>query len=277
MNVVDKALWVIEGNLQHPVTLREIAGAVGVSEFHLCRAFTHVMGQPVMRYLWRRRLTRAAEALLTGRESVLTLALMAGYAGPEAFCRAFKTEFGLTPRALRAKGRLEGLSLTEAAKMKGMTMTLLNEPKVETLARRSFAGPVQRYTMQTRSGIPAQWVAYNAAGERVPGAGLAAYYGLSFGYDEVTGSFDYLCGQEVGLGTGLPAGFGSVTIEGVYARFATVGHISTMQAVWEEVYGVWLMKPEYRPRHGASVEYYPPAFDPMTGAGGFEVWVPVEA
>ena len=276
MAVVDKALWLIEGNLQNPVSLREIAAAVGVSEFHLCRAFTHALGQPVMRYLWRRRLTRAAEALVGGRESVLMLALEAGYAGPEAFARAFRAEFGLSPRALRAKGGLDGLELTQARRMTAMTTTILGAPKVEVMASRRFAGPVQRYTMQTRSGIPAQWVAYNRTGERVPGAGVKDYYGLSFGYDEAAGSFDYLCGQEVAAGAALPSGFGSVGIEGAYARFATQGHISTMQAVWEEVYGVWLLKPEYRARRGASVEYYPPQFDGMTGAGGFEVWVPVE-
>lgn len=277
MAVVDKALWFIEGNLQNPVSLREIARAVGVSEFHLCRAFTNALGQPVMRYLWRRRLTKAAEALVSGRDSVLTLALEAGYAGPEAFARAFRTEFGLSPRTLRAKGGLDGLDLTQAARMKSMTTTILAAPRVEVMTSRRFAGPVQRYTMQTRSGIPAQWVAYNTAGDRVKEASVADYYGLAFNYDEEAGAFDYLCGQEVAAGAILPTGFRAVTIEGVYARFATPGHISTMQAVWEEVYGVWLTKPDYRARPGASVEYYPPEFDGTTGAGGFEVWVPVQA
>ncbi len=127
-----------------------------------------------------------------------------------------------------------------------MVMTILDAPKVEIMARRRFAGPVPRYTMQARSAIPAQWMAYNVMGERVPGAGVKAYCGLTFGYDQALGSFDYLCGQEVAAGAALPAGFGAVGIEGAYARFATMGHIATMQAVWEEVYAVWLMKPAYR-------------------------------
>ena len=84
-----------------------------------------------------------------------------------------------------------------------------------------------------------------------------------------------LCGQEVPAGAGLPQGFGEVAIAGRYARFATMAHISAMQAVWGEVYGQWLSRPDFHGRSGPSVEYYPPAFDGMTGDGGYEVWVPI--
>lgn len=145
---------------------------------------------------------------------------------------------------------------------------LLDSPKIEIFPQRSFAGLVRRYTMQIRTQIPAQWVAYNAMRSREAGA----YYGVAFNFDPAMESFDYLCGQE---GTSAE-GFGLVTIEGAYARFATSGHISTMQAVWEEVYTSWLQGGALRGRSGPSVEFYPPEFDGMAGTGGFEVWVPVQ-
>ena len=154
--------------------------------------------------------------------------------------------------------------------------TRLNAPRLETFATRRFAGPVQRYTMQTRSAIPAQWVAYNDAGDRVPEAVPGDYYGLVYNYGVEEGSFDYMCGQEVPIAATLPKGFGTVTIAGRFARFATKGHISTMNAVWEEVYAKWLSRPELKPRQGPSVEYYPPEFNGMTGEGGFEVWIAIE-
>jgi predicted transcriptional regulator YdeE len=48
-----------------------------------------------------------------------------------------------------------------------------------------------------------------------------------------------------------------------------------MQAAWAEIYDDWLKRPEFPPRPGPSVEYYPPQFNGMTGEGGFEIWVPV--
>jgi AraC family transcriptional regulator len=154
---------------------------------------------------------------------------------------------------------------------------VLSAPRLETMPVRRFAGPVVRYDLQTRAAIPAQWEAYNAAGVRVDGAVPRDYYGVVFNYSEKDGTFDYLCGQEVQAGAALPPGFSSVTIEGTYARFATAGHISTMNAAWSEVYGTWASRPDFRQRPGPSVEYYPPEFDGSTGNGGFEIWVPVAA
>ena len=153
---------------------------------------------------------------------------------------------------------------------------LFDTPQIDVMPTRHFAGPVQRYDMQTRAGIPEQWGAYNEVGLRVDGAVPGDYYGLVFNYSEDGGTFDYMCGQEVPAGAALPAGFGSTTIVGAYARFVTKGHISTMSAAWGEIFGDWLTRPQFRPRPGPSAEYYPPEFDGMSGEGGYEIWVAVE-
>lgn len=102
------------------------------------------------------------------------------------------------------------------------------------------------------------------------------YYGLCYNFSEDDGSFDYVCGQEVPAGANLPSGFAVVTIAGRYGRFASKGHISTMNAVWQEIHANRLSRPDLKRRPGPSVEYYPPQFDGLTGEGGFEVWVAVE-
>jgi AraC family transcriptional regulator len=275
MQIVGKTLWLIESNLSGPLTLADLARQVGVTQYHLARVFAETTGHPVMRYVWRRRLTRAAQALAHGEASVLTIALDAAYASPEPFTRAFRAEFGQTPSQFRAGG-LDTTTLTHPIQPRTKMTSKLAPPRIDTMPTRRFAGPVRRYTMQTRSDIPAQWVAYNEADIRVTGAVPDDYYGLCFKFSEEEGSFDYMCGQEVPAGAALPAGFGSVTLSGRYARFATKGHISTMTLVWEEIYGHWLGQADLKPRPGPSVEYYPPAFDGMTGNGGFEIWIAVE-
>lgn len=280
MTLTDKSLWFIESNLSGPLTLNAVAEWLGVSTYHLARVFVETTGHPVMRYVWRRRLSRAAQALVHGPDTVLTIALDAGYASPAAFTHAFRAEYGLSPSQLRA-GKLDRITLTHPIQPRSPMTTRLNAPKMETMPTRRFAGPVQRYTMQTRSAIPAQWVAFNDAETRVPGAVPDDYYGLCYNFSESDGSFYYMCGQEVPAGVDLPQDFAAVTIAGRYARFATTGHISTMDAVWQEVYANWLSRPDMKPRAmkhrpGPSVEYYPPQFDGLTGTGGFEVWVAVE-
>src|SRR5437868_15472713 len=102
MNPAQKALWYIESHLAGALTLDEIAAIGGVTRFHMVRAFAAATGLSVMRYVRVRRLTEAARALAGGAPDILALALDADYGSHEAFTRAFREHFGLTPEAVRA-------------------------------------------------------------------------------------------------------------------------------------------------------------------------------
>src|SRR5665811_2453814 len=101
MYPAQKALWFIESHLADELTLDEIAAIGGVSRFHMVRAFAAATGLSVMRYVRARRLTEAARALAGGAPDILSLALEADYGSHEAFTRAFRDQFGITPEALR--------------------------------------------------------------------------------------------------------------------------------------------------------------------------------
>jgi AraC family transcriptional regulator len=97
VSVSAKALWYIESHLSGELSLEEIAGAVEVSRFHLSRAFAVSTGNSLAGYVRARRLTEAAKALVQGAPDILTMALESGYGSHEAFTRAFRQHFGLTP------------------------------------------------------------------------------------------------------------------------------------------------------------------------------------
>ena len=103
MNPAQKALWYIESHLADALTLDEIAAVGGVSRFHMVRAFAEVTGLSVMRYVRARRLSEAARALAGGAPDILNLALEADYGSHEAFTRAFRDHFGVTPEAVRQR------------------------------------------------------------------------------------------------------------------------------------------------------------------------------
>src|ERR1700722_5763816 len=113
MNPARKALWYIESHLAEALSLDEIAAIGGVSRFHMVRAFAAATGLPVMRYVRTRRLTEAARALAGGAPDILRLALDADYGSHEAFTRAFRDQFGITPEAVRSSARLDNLTLQE--------------------------------------------------------------------------------------------------------------------------------------------------------------------
>src|SRR5271168_4403298 len=102
MSPAQKALWFIESHLAEPITLDEISAVAEVSRFHLVRAFGEATGFSVMRYVRARRLTEAARSLAAGAPDILSLALDADYGSHEAFTRAFRDQFGLTPETVRS-------------------------------------------------------------------------------------------------------------------------------------------------------------------------------
>ena len=97
MDPVGKALWFIEIELDAELTLDGISAICGMTRFGLSRIFSMSTGWPVMRYVRSRRLTRAARTLTQGAPDILRVALDAGYGSHEAFTRAFRDLFGVTP------------------------------------------------------------------------------------------------------------------------------------------------------------------------------------
>jgi len=103
-------LALIEGRLDEPLSLADIAGASGLSAFHFSRLFTALHGESVMAYVRRRRLARAARRLSDEEGvSLVELALESGFESQQAFTRAFTrlvSRFRSSPVWLRLRGEL---------------------------------------------------------------------------------------------------------------------------------------------------------------------------
>lgn len=99
---IERALRFITDHLAHPMTVAEVARAAHLSEFHFHRVFHAVMGEPVGRYVTRRRLELAALRLAyEGDRSVTEIALSSGYSSTSNFSKAFHAYFGCSPTRVR--------------------------------------------------------------------------------------------------------------------------------------------------------------------------------
>src|SRR3979490_1124439 len=144
MNPAQKALWFIESHLADALTLEEVAGIAGISRFHLVRAFAAATGLSVMRYVRVRRLSEAARALANGAPDILTVALDADYGSHEAFTRAFRDHFGVTPETVRGSAHLDNLQLQEPITMDSTIIDNLQPPRYETSKPLLVAGLGER-------------------------------------------------------------------------------------------------------------------------------------
>lgn len=273
---VGKALWLIETRLASELSLADIAANSGVSRFHLLRAFGVATGQSVMRYVRARRLTEAARRLADGAPDILTVALDAGYGSHEAFTRAFRDMFGVTPEAVRARGCVLNLPLMEPVAMNDSLLIELDPPRIETGRTLLIAGIGQRYRFETSQGIPQQWEKFAPHIGHVPGQVGSLSYGVCCNADGA-GNFEYVAGVEVANFDEVPAEFSRVRVPAQrYAVFSHREHISRLRATVYAIWNKWLPTSGYQHADAPDFERYDERFDPHTGNGVVEIWVPIK-
>ncbi|WP_229679144.1 AraC family transcriptional regulator [Silvimonas amylolytica] len=99
-------LHFMDTHLDEDLPLSRLAEIAGVSRWHFQRQFAALFGLGVYEYIQLRRLKRAALQLaFRPGQSVLDIALESGYAGPEAFARAFRRQWGQSPSGFRQSPR----------------------------------------------------------------------------------------------------------------------------------------------------------------------------
>ncbi len=168
MESVQKALWFMEGRFRADVSLDELSRAAGISRYHFAHVFARAIGQSAMRYMRGRRLSEAARVLANGGSDILTVALDFGYGSHEAFTRAFRDQFGLTPESVRAQRNLDNVDLVEAIKMDD-PITTLAPPRIEQGTLLLIAGLSGKYSLGTHQNIPALWERFQPHLGNVPG------------------------------------------------------------------------------------------------------------
>ena len=278
MQPVEKALWFVEGHLADDLALDEIAGVAGVSRFHLVRAFGAATGRSVMRYVRARRLSEAARGLAGGAPDILEVALDAGYGSHEAFTRAFRDQFGATPEQVRGRACVRHLPLVEPIRMDGSLSGQLSPPRLVQGRALLLAGLSAHYSHEGSAGIPGQWQRFAPWIGHIPGeTGPPVSYGVICNADD-NGDFDYLCGIEVSDFSGVPAELTRLRLAAQrYAVFANPGHVTQIRATCHVAWNEWLPASGETPADAPFLEFYPEAFDPQTGEGGFEVWLPLSS
>ena len=100
---IHRVLEHIDQHLDERLDLASLAAVAHFSPFHFHRLFAAWTGETLGDYLRRRRVEVAAVQLMRGPSSgVLQVALAVGFGSAEAFARAFRLRFGVSPSAWRA-------------------------------------------------------------------------------------------------------------------------------------------------------------------------------
>lgn len=99
--IINDCLDYIEENISEQLSLELLASNFYISKYHFHRIFLASMGDSIMSYIRRRRVVRASFELMNSDKNITYIALDFGFNSLDAFSRAFKRMFGISPQEYR--------------------------------------------------------------------------------------------------------------------------------------------------------------------------------
>jgi AraC family transcriptional regulator len=273
----------IEGRLDEPLTLECIAAQAGLSTYHFSRLFTARMGRSVMAHVRGRRLVRGARRLCDDPHlKLVELAFDCGFESQEAFTRAFKRVFGVSPGRFRtgfAVEPIEGQYPMNAPTP--LATPVVRLPELVALPSLRVAGPARLFDEATKAEIPQLWSALIGA-LPLPGQTPSwATYGVVSSVDKEQGCFRYLAGVGVTPECEPPAGFTAMEIPAAtYAVFritldGSALHPQVRQAM-ATIWGELIPASGLKVADGPDFELYDGRFDPQQAGAVIDFHVPVQ-
>ncbi len=297
---VERAIRYIGEHLDRPITLREVARVAHLSEFHFHRVFAAVMGEPVGRFITRRRLELAALRLAyEPRRSVTEIALTVGYSSASNFSKAFSAHFGCAPSTLRepradlppAIGRLterygkpfdprELHAIPPAADASVIARELatlragMRFEEIDGITLACLASPSGYFAtavMATWAALIDRATALGISGESVDAWGLA--------YDSPALTSPELCRYHAGVPCTsaerlAPPLFASAIPKGRYAVFPYDGAVDGVEARYRSIYSTWLPRSGLTAGDFIAVDRYVGDW-PVDGRVRMEIWIAV--
>ncbi len=278
----------VEDHLDVGFELREVSAAAAASHCHSQRMFKAATGETLGTYVRSRRMANALDRLLKTDDRVIDIAIGAGFESHEAFTRAFKRQFGMTPNDYRRVGD-RSLFLAKAA---------IDADYLRHLERGVSVEPVLEHRAATRLvGLRTEFYGVdserNNLGERLPGLWdefldrvpeIAGRVGPNlYGVVQPVGRHEerlvYHAAAEVGPAASfvdIPAGMSEVEVPAAdYAVFAHRGPAGDVDHTVNYAYSTWLLGSGRRHTYGPDLEIYGPGFHPTEPDSVFHYAIPV--
>ncbi len=280
---VGRVVEYIEENLNRLVSLEEISKNSGMSEFYLIRAFGGILGEPIMEYVRKRRLTEASRELINSDKPIIDISLDWGYDSQEAFTRAFKKVFKTTPAKYRKNGHV--LGPFERHKLNFTTIItnrriLMKEPKLVEKKGFTVVGLLYHGKNENQE-ISTMWGEYNKRFDEIPNKVGDPCYGVCFAplqdkEDKDYGAFDYIASHEVSKVENLPEGMTSKEVPaGKWLVFEHKGKLDTLENTYKYIYSQYFPNSEYEAAE-MDMELYDDRFIMDSDESVFEIWVMVK-
>lgn len=271
----------IERNMYNKISIHEIAAASHYSTYHFSRIFKMLVGDSPKEYLRKRRLTVAANRLLKEDTGILQLALECQFESQEAFTRAFKGQFQITPAQYRKQNdpfRLLYRDQFSPHMLNYLQNHMSMEPEIVNKPEMKIVGIASKYD---NNGLDLQtlWCEFKPyignIENRIDANAFGIYESYEENDDEV--SFSYVCAVAVSNFDQIPDGMTSRVIpEQTYARFTHKGSLKNLHDTLKYIWGSWLPKSKYEYVEKPDFELYPQGFNDEDPENKLYLHIPIK-
>lgn len=297
---LERAIRYVAEHLDRPLTVREVARAARLSEHHFHRIFTAEVGEPVGRYVTRKRLEVAALRLAYEPDrSITDVGLASGYSSASNFSKAFHAFFGVSPSAVRRPRATLPPAIGTLARAHGASFDPRDlhdlPPDSDREARRALAREIARdVRVESIQAIDVACLAspegYDLAAiehtwaeliDRARQLGLAGSevdaYGIAHDSPFVTAPERCRYHACVPCPAGVelaPPLFRARIPAGRYAIARYRGDAAAVDRVYRALYSVWLPESSLAPDDFTAIDHY--LHDgPVDGRIDMEIWIKV--
>ncbi len=261
-----KSIEYIEAHLHEKISVHDIAAASHYSTYHYSRVFKALVGDTPKEYLRKRRLTLAAKRLLTEDVGILELAIESQFDSQEAFTRAFKALFDMTPaqyRKINEPFRLLYKNPFNEQDMDYLQNRVSMEPEIIEHPAMKIVGIATQYDDGDLS-LPKLWSAFRPYRDSIPNRAGKDFFGIYESYEESEDEtrFVYICSAQVSNFDDVPEGMITRELEAqTYARFTHTGPIANLENTLRYIWGSWLPKSNYEYADKPDFELLPAGFN----------------
>jgi AraC family transcriptional regulator len=286
VRVLRECLEMIETKLREPIDVGSLAAASGYSLWHFQRVFQALVGETVGTYIRRRRLSESSYALVRTDARIVDIAVDFQFQSHEAYSRAFKRQFSVSPQQYRtlkrdrAQGpcRLSDDPLAHLDQHIQPGIVIEQEYRVVGIAGRFHRIRSEKYDGQTIADL---WRRFFEQRHRVCNAvedvalGVVSPSRVPDPQDDSEAM--YVAGAQVTSTIGNPDSLEHVHIAPrTYALFDHHGDMADLRTTVDSIYAVWLVNNDrYTTDDSPVVEIYTKKFQHGHRDSVFSIAIPL--
>jgi len=286
LEMLNESIDYLEENICNDINVGEAAKTACLSKFHFQRMFHLVTGVTIAEYVRKRRLTLAAQELVTLGSRVIDVALKYGYSTPESFSKAFSRLHGVSPsivskteKEIKAYPRLSFQIQLKGAER--MNYKIIEKDAFKVVGK---AIRVSTEDGENLKRIPEFWNECNSDGScesLFAKMGDLGVMGICMGDAGDSGAdgedsmFTYMIAIQKPEETLEIELVEELIPAASWAVFEAIGPMpDAIQDVWKSIYSEWFPSTGYEHAGGPELEIYYPG-NPSDKDYKSEVWIPI--